>query len=64
MENVEYYYDIASNSWLPQSVQEEVAEVIEEIQKEAKVAYKRTIHQIDEALAGRMFERFLNTLRK
>jgi len=64
MENVEYYYDIASNSWLPAQVQQEATEVIEEIHKQAKVAYKRTVHQIDEALAGRMFERFLNTLRK
>lgn len=64
MENVEYYYDIASNSWLPQAQQEEVAEVVEEIQKEVRRHYKRTVHQIDEALASRMFERFINTLRK
>jgi len=64
MENIEYYYDIASNSWLPKAQQQEVAEVVEEIQKEVKRHYKRTIHTIDEALASRMFERFINTLRK
>jgi|11BtaG_2_1085332.scaffolds.fasta_scaffold01153_3 hypothetical protein len=64
MENVEYYYDIASNSWLPAAAQAEVEEVIEEIQKEVKVAYKRTVRQIDENLAGRMFEKFLSSLRK
>lgn len=64
MENVEYYYDIASNSWLPNTQQEEVAQVVEEIQQEVKKHYKRTIHSIDEALATRMFERFINTLRK
>jgi hypothetical protein len=64
MENVEYYYDIASNSWLPAQAQAEVAEVVEEIQKEVKVAYKRTVRQIDENLAGRMFEKFLTSLRK
>ena len=64
MENVEYYYDIASNSWLPAKAQAEVAEVVEEIQKEAKVAYKRTVRQIDENLASRMFEKFLTSLRK
>ena len=64
MENVEYYYDIASNSWLPAQAQAEAAEVVEEIQKEVKVAYKRTVRQIDENLAGRMFEKFLTSLRK
>ena len=64
MENVEYYYDIASNSWLPAQAQSEVAEVVEDIQKEVKVAYKRTVRQIDENLAGRMFEKFLTSLRK
>lgn len=64
MENVEYYYDIASNSWLQAQAQAEVAEVVEEIQKEVKVAYKRTVRQIDENLAGRMFEKFLTSLRK
>ena len=32
MENVEYFYDIASSSWLPAQVQEQVAEVIEDRQ--------------------------------
>mgnify|MGYP005620095725 CR=1 FL=1 len=64
MENVEYYYDIAANSWLPAGKQEEVAQVVEEIQQEVKKHYKKTVHTIDEALASRMFERFINTLRK
>ena len=64
MENVEFYYDIASNSWLPQEQQEEVAEVVEEIQREVKRHYKRTVRQIDEAVAAAQFERFINSIRK
>jgi hypothetical protein len=64
MENVEFYYDIASNAWLPQEQQQEVAEVVEEIQKEVKRHYKRTVRQIDEAIAAAQFERFINSIRK
>jgi hypothetical protein len=64
MENVEYYYDIASNAWLPAQVQEEVAEVVEEIQKEAKVRYNRITRTIDESAAARMFESFISSLKK
>lgn len=64
MENVEFYYDIASNSWLPQEQQEEVAQVVEEIQKEVKRHYKRTVRQIDEGIAAAQFERFIDSIRK
>ena len=45
MENVEYYYDIASNSWLPAAAQAEVEEVIEE-------APDTTVVAMHEAPAG------------
>lgn len=64
MENVEFYYDIASNHWLPKEQQEEVAEVVEEIQREVKRHYKRTVRQIDEAVAGAAFARFIESIRK
>lgn len=63
MENVEFYYDIATNSWLPQEKQEEVAEVVEEVQKEVRRHYKRTVHQIGEAKAAILFERFIKSIR-
>lgn len=63
MENVEFYYDIASNAWLPAAQQEEVAEVVEEIQREVKRHYKRTVRQIDEAVAVQQFTRFINSLK-
>jgi len=64
MENVEYYYDIASNSWLPAQVQEQVAEVVEQIHNEVKKEYRQTIRKIDESTAARMFESFIESLRK
>jgi hypothetical protein len=64
MENVEFYYDIAANAYLPKTQQEQVAEVVEEIQKEVKRHYKRTVRQIDEAVASAAFERFINSIRK
>jgi hypothetical protein len=64
MENVEYYYDIASNSWLPAKVQEQVAEVVEQIHNEVKKEYRQTIRKIDESTAARMFESFIESLRK
>ena len=64
MENVEYYYDIAQNSWLPAAQQEEVAQVVEEIQDTVKTYYKRTVRQIDEGTASALFEKFIASLRK
>jgi hypothetical protein len=63
MENVEFYFDIASNSYLPFEKQEEVAEVVEEIQKEVKRHYKRTVTQIDEGVAAAQFAKFINSIR-
>lgn len=64
MENVEYYYNIATNSWLPMNVQEEAVEVVEEIEKEAKKQYNRITRKIDESTAARMFEAFVSSLKK
>ncbi len=64
MENVEFYYDIASNSWLPKEQQEEVAQVVEEISNTVKTYYKRTVRQIDEGTASALFEKFISSLRK
>lgn len=63
MENVEFYYDIASNAWLPADKQEQVAEVVEEIQREVKRHYKRTVRQIDEGVAAAAFAKFINSIR-
>ena len=57
MENVEYYYDIASGNWVAQ-------EVIEEIYEEAKKEYKTIVKRIDEGVAARMFETFVRSLGK
>ena len=56
MENVEYYYDIASGNWAAQ-------EVIESIEKEAKKQYSKTVKKIDEMTAAKMFESFVRSLR-
>ena len=56
MENVEYYYDIASGNWRAQ-------QVVESIEKEAKKQYTKTVKTIDEFTAARMFESFVRTLR-
>jgi hypothetical protein len=57
MENVEYYYDIASGNWVAQ-------EAIEKIEEEAHKTYNRIVRKIDEATAARMFETFVRSLRK
>ena len=56
MENVEYYYDIASGNWRAQ-------QVIENIQEEVEKKVNRVVRTIDEAAAKRMFETFIRTLR-
>lgn len=56
MENVEYYYDIASGNWRAQ-------EVIQDIQEEVEKKVNRVVRTIDEATATRMFETFIRTLR-
>jgi len=56
MENVEYYYDIASGNWRAQ-------EVIENIQEEVEKKVNRVVRTIDEATATRMFESFIRSLR-
>lgn len=63
MENVEFYYDIATSSWLPAAQQEEAVQVVEEIQKEVRRHYKRTVHQIDEGVAAAAFTKFINSIR-
>ena len=55
MENVDYYYDIASGNWRAQ-------ELVESIQKEAKRQYSKTV-KIDEMAAAKMFESFVRSLR-
>jgi hypothetical protein len=66
MENVEYYYDIASNSWLPLQIQEEAKQVVENIEKEVKKQYNRITRKIniDENTAARLFETFVSSLKK
>jgi len=57
MENVEYYYDITSGNWVAQ-------EVVQKIEQEAHNSYNRITKKIDEAVAARMFETFVRSLRK
>lgn len=57
MENVEYYYDITSGNWVAQ-------EVVQKIEQEAHKSYNRITKKIDEAVAARMFETFVRSLRK
>jgi len=57
MENVEYYYDIASGNWRAQ-------QAIEDIQEEVEKKVNRVVRTIDEATATRMFETFVRSLRK
>ncbi len=59
MENREYYYDIASNTWRAQ----QVAEVIDESVEEVETKVNRVVRKIDEDTATRMFETFIRTLR-
>ena len=56
MENVEYYYDIATGNWKAQ-------EVINNIQEEVEKKINRVVRTIDEATATRMFETFVRSLR-
>jgi hypothetical protein len=55
MENVDYYYDIASGNWRAQ-------EILESIEQEAKKQYTKVM-KIDQMQAARMFESFVRSLR-
>lgn len=56
MENVEYYYDIASGNW-------KATQVVENIVEEVEKKINRVVRTIDEATATRMFETFVRSLR-
>jgi hypothetical protein len=56
MENVEYYYDIASGNW-------QATQMVEEIAKIAEKKYNRITKTIDEVTAATMFESFVRSLR-
>jgi len=56
MENVEYYYDIASGNW-------RATQAIENIVEEVEKKVNRVVRTIDEATATRMFETFVRSLR-
>jgi hypothetical protein len=56
MENVEYYYDIASGNW-------RAAQAIQEIQEEVEKKINRVVRTIDEETATRMFQTFVRSLR-
>jgi hypothetical protein len=64
MENVEYYYDLASNAWLPRQQQEEVAEVVEQIHRQVHKKYNRIVNKIDEQTAAKLFQKFVKSLQK
>ena len=56
MENVEYYYDIASANWRAQ-------QAIVDIQEEVEKKINRVVRTIDEETATRMFQTFVQSLR-
>jgi hypothetical protein len=56
MENVEYYYDIASGNWRAQ-------QAIVDIQEEVEKKINRVVRTIDEETATRMFQTFVQSLR-
>ena len=56
MENVEYYYDIASGNWKATQMVEEIAAVTEK-------KYNRITKTIDEVTAAKMFESFIRSLK-
>jgi hypothetical protein len=56
MENVEYYYDIASGNWRAQ-------QAIVDIQEEVEKKINRVVRTIDEETATRMFKTFVQSLR-
>lgn len=56
MENVEYYYDIASGNW-------RANQVIQEIQEEVEKKINRVVRTIDEETATRMFQTFVKSLK-
>ena len=56
MENVEYYYDIASGNW-------RATQAIEDIQEEVEKKINRVVRTIDEETATRMFKTFVQSLR-
>lgn len=56
MENVEYYYDIASGNW-------KATQVVEEIQQKVEKQYRTVVKTIDEVAAAKMFESFVRSLK-
>ena len=56
MENVEYYYDIASGNW-------RATQMVEEIQQKVEKQYRTVTKTIDEAAAAGMFQNFIRTLK-
>lgn len=64
MENVEFYYDLASNSWIPTEARQEIAETVEQIHKQVHKKYNRIVNKIDEQTAAKLFEAFIRTLKK
>ena len=62
MENTQFYYDIASNSWQPAKAAQVIEEIVTEVKKTVKLT--RNVRRIDEAAASRMFSKFIDSLRK
>jgi len=60
MENVEYYYDIASGHWV---AQQPIEEVLEEVVEEVEKQYRKVVKRIDESDAARLLEKFISGLK-
>jgi len=65
MENTQYFYDIASNTWRPQQLQEFIEETVKELKKEyVKPKTKATVKPFNENRALSIFENFIGRLNR
>lgn len=65
MENTQYFYDIASGTWKAQQLQEYIEETVAELKQEyVKPVTKATRYVFDEQRAAKIFENFVQKLKK
>ncbi len=65
MENTQYFYDIASGTWRAQELQEFIEETVAELKQEyTRPVTKVTKYVFDEQKAARIFENFMDKLKK
>jgi hypothetical protein len=65
MENTQYFYDIASGTWRAQELQEFIEETVAELKQEyTRPVTKVTKYVFDEQKAARIFENFMDKLKR